>query len=367
MARRDALRPGVSRSGLLEETFGRRDHRSRHYQSAARMVGRLARSVEILVSVPCVIFEDDHLLAVNKPAGLNTHAPAPHAGEGIYDWLRHREPRWAGLGIIHRLDRETSGVLVFSRTELANRSLTEQFTRRNVRKKYLLLTDRPVRRKEFAVKSALVRAGEKYVARPAHAGGEQAETRFRVVRSSPGESLVEAEPLTGKTHQIRVHAAASGFPILGDTLYGGAPAARVHLHAQELTLRHPATGGETTLSAPVDFSANTRLALRSALIDSRETNAHRLIHGASDGWPGWYVDRLGDFLLSQSDQPLTSSQHDTLAQWLGVFSLRGSYHKPLASQVGKTNVTQAQKAFGEDAPAEFVVRENGVEFALGFN
>src|SRR5205823_10547114 len=113
-------------------------------------------------------------------------------------------------------------------------------------------------------------------------------------------ALIEAEPLTGKTHQIRVHAAASGFPILGDTLYGGAPAARVHLHAQELTLRHPATGGEMTLSAPVDFSADTRLTLRSALIDSREANGHRLIHGAADGWPGWYVVSRGDVRLSRS-------------------------------------------------------------------
>src|SRR6266480_2294599 len=153
MARRDALRPGVSRSGLLEETFGRRDHRSRHYQSAARMVGRLARGVEILVSVPCVIFEDDHLLAVNKPAGMNTHAPSPHAGEGIYDWLRHREPRWAKLAIIHRLDKETSGVIVFGKTTVANRSLTEQFTKRAVHKKYLLLTDHALKHDELVVKS----------------------------------------------------------------------------------------------------------------------------------------------------------------------------------------------------------------------
>src|SRR5438046_6723834 len=94
--------------------------------------------------VPCVIFEDEHLLVVNKPAGLNTHAPAPYAGEGLYDWLRHREPRWAKLAIIHRLDKETSGVIVFSKTPLANRSLTEQFTRRMIRKKYVLLTDRKV-------------------------------------------------------------------------------------------------------------------------------------------------------------------------------------------------------------------------------
>src|SRR6267154_3908806 len=119
--------------------------------------------------LPCMIFEDDDLLVVNKPAGLNTHAPAPHAGEGLYDWLRHREPRWANLAIIHRLDKETSGVIVFSKTTLANRSLTEQFTKREVRKKYLLLTDRPPRKKHLTIKSCLVRAGEKYVSRPMHA------------------------------------------------------------------------------------------------------------------------------------------------------------------------------------------------------
>src|SRR2546430_6980218 len=89
-----------------------------------------------------ILFEDEHLLVINKPAGLNTHAPAPYAGEGLYDWLRHREPRWANLAIIHRLDKETSGVIVFSKSTLANRSLTEQFTRREVRKTYFLLTDR---------------------------------------------------------------------------------------------------------------------------------------------------------------------------------------------------------------------------------
>ena len=106
---------------------------------------------------PCVIFEDEHLLVVHKPAGWNTHAPSPHAGEGIYDWLRHREPRWASLAILHRLDKETSGVLVFGKTPLANRLLTEQFTERRIRKKYLLLTDHVVPPKEFTVKTALIR------------------------------------------------------------------------------------------------------------------------------------------------------------------------------------------------------------------
>src|SRR5882762_6294246 len=131
-------------------------------------------------SPPCIIFEDEHLLVVNKPAGTNTHAPSPFAGEGIYEWLKHREPRWAALAIIHRLDKETSGVLVFSKTPHANRSLTDQFTRREVPKKYLLLTDRPVPSSEFTVVSALVRSGEKYLSRPLHAGATRAETRFRL-------------------------------------------------------------------------------------------------------------------------------------------------------------------------------------------
>src|SRR5690349_20052152 len=90
--------------------------------------------------LPCLIFEDDHLLVINKPAGMNTHAPAPYASEGLYEWLRDREPRWAKLAIIHRLDKETSGLIVFSKSKEANRELTKQFEGRNVSKTYLFLT-----------------------------------------------------------------------------------------------------------------------------------------------------------------------------------------------------------------------------------
>src|SRR2546421_10835703 len=128
-----------------------------------------------------ILFEDEQLLVINKPAGINTHAPSPYAGEGIYDSLRHREPRWANLAIIHRLDKETSGVILFSKTAVANRSLTEQFAGRSVQKKYLFLTDRPVQEKEFIAKTPLLRVGEKYISRPLHAGGNIAETHFRVV------------------------------------------------------------------------------------------------------------------------------------------------------------------------------------------
>lgn len=322
--------------------------------------------------VPCVIFEDEHLLVVNKPAGWNTHAPSPYAGEGIYDWLKHREPRWASLAIIHRLDKETSGVMVFGKTALANRSLTGQFTQRTVRKKYLLLTNRPVPAKPLTVKSGLARQGEKYASQP---GGEPAETRFTPVSDSKfsiknsGLKMVIAEPHTGRTHQIRVHAAESGFAILGDTLYGGAASSRVFLHAIELAFAHPASNAPVQFSATPDFDRDPRLALRAAVIDPQKTTAFRLIHGATDGWPGWYVDKLGDFLLSQMETPLAPNHQDELTRLAKEFSSRGAYHKVLSRQVRRSAAAESspQPVFGETAAGPFEVLENGVRYELSFN
>lgn len=340
----------------------------------------MERRLAILVNLPgppvlpCLIFEDDHLLVVNKPPGLNTHAPSPFAGEGLYDWLRHREPRWAPLAIIQRLDKETSGLIAFSKTPLANRSLTDQFSRRTVRKKYLLLTDRPVPRPEVLVRSSLVRSGERYLSRPLAPGAPPAETRFRPLQPprpsslSPLTSLLQAEPLTGRTHQIRVHAADRGFPILGDTLYGGTPAPRLCLHAVEIQFQHPSSGNLLTFRAPVDFEADPRALVRAALIEPESSDAYRLIHGAADGHPGWYVDRLGPYLLSQSDPPLTPPQLDHLAQCSQALSLRGVYHKRLTRHVRAACPTEAwpQLVLGEPAPERFTALENGLRFELSF-
>ena len=316
-----------------------------------------------------VIHEDEDLLVVNKPAGWNTHAPSPFAGEGIYEWLKHREPRWASLAIIHRLDKETSGVLMFGKTARANKSLTDQFTRHAIRKKYSLLTDRPVKPGGRTIKSALVRVGEKYASRPVHAGADIAETHFRALKSVAGRTVVEAEPLTGRTHQIRVHAAALGFPILGDALYGGSPAPRVFLHAAELAFSHPVTGEPMEFSARADFDADARFALRAAIIDQGETNAFRLIHGAADGWPGFYVDRLGDFLLAQSERELSEIQIRELERVLSQHNLCGAYHKTLSRRVrGATTAESSPKLiFGDAPPATFNILENGVQFELSFS
>ena len=320
--------------------------------------------------VPCVIFEDEHLLVVAKPAGWNTHAPSPSAGEGIYDWLKHRKSRWSSLAILHRLDKETSGVLVFGKTPLANKSLTEQFTERRVRKKYLLLTDREIQKKEFTAKTKLLRVGEKYAS---GATGEIAETNFTPVHDAKFEigklKMVNAEPFTGRTHQIRVHAAENGFPILGDTLYGGTPSSRVYLHATEMAFTHPATSEPVKFFAPVDFDHEPRLGLRTAIIEPDATNAFRVIHSASDGWPGWFVEKLGDFLLSQWESPLNEKQHEELVRLAKLFFSRGAYHKILSRQIRRSTTTEAspQLVFGEAAPERFEILENGVRYEMSFN
>ncbi len=322
--------------------------------------------------MPLILFEDEHLLVVDKPAGWNTHAPNPYAGEGIYDWLKHREPRWAKLAIIHRLDKETSGVMVFGKTPEANRSLTEQFTERAGRKKYLLLTDRKAPSKSFTAKSHLLRAGEKYVSRPLQSGSESAETRFKVARESEHFTLMEAEPFTGRTHQIRVHAAERGFPIYGDTLYGGTKAERAFLHAFELELKHPINGEVMAWRAPCDWSEGGPVnpdGNRASFIEQQQTNAFRIVHGAAHGAPGFFVDKLGDFLLAHCEYELTEPQQNRLRQLARAHSSQGAYHKLLSRHVRVSSGadTSPRLVFGEAAPERFVVRENGLNFELSFN
>ena len=332
--------------------------------------------------LPCLIFEDDDLLVVNKPPGLNTHAPSPFAGEGLYEWLKHQEPRWAHLAVIHRLDKETSGVMVFGKTPLANRSLTQQFSNRSVRKHYWLLSDRPLPPKPTSLRTNLKRVGDKYLSRPARAQEDHAATLFEpsADRSAVNPQdqrgansttlpLLAAIPLTGRTHQIRVHAAQLGFPILGDTLYGGTPASRVYLHAGELALAHPASGEPMRFAAPLDFATSGRCLLRSGLVRADTTDGYRLIHGASDGRPQWYVDRLGDYLCSQSEQALNDRQMSELDELLRIHSGRGAYHRLLSREVRKSGIAtaSAHRVLGQTAPERFAIRENGLRFEMSFD
>ena len=318
---------------------------------------------------PCLIFEDDDLLVVNKPPGWNTHAPSPYAGEGLYEWLRHREPRWSELAILHRLDKETSGLIVFGKTPEANRSLARQFEQREVRKSYRMRTDRPTPSAEWTAHSSLVRAGDRYVPRPQAAGMDPAETRFRAIAFGRGWTEWEVVPVTGRTHQIRVHAAEGGIPLLGDPLYGGTPAARLHLASHRLSFVHPRTGEPVGWTVDPEWSEDPRILLRRAVIPPEETDAFRLLHGGSDaGGRGFHLDAWGPFHLLYSDPEEGASGSEEPGRVSGL-EVANLYHRPLNRRVGNSAIAEnhPQRVWGATAPESFPVRENGVRYEIRFD
>ena len=317
---------------------------------------------------PCAVFEDDHLLVVRKPAGWNTHAPSPFAGEGIYEWLRGREPRWDRLSIIHRLDKETSGLLVFGKSQLANQSLTQQFTERKVAKEYVLLSHSRPSRELIDVRSTLLRRGSYYESVPHFGTAPLAETEFKLVEKDR-YWMVRASPKTGRTHQIRVHAAQEGFPILGDELYGGQPWHRMCLHAESLAFDHPFTGERLTFTWPAEFLNRPQADRRLAIIDPAETDAFRSVHGLADDCPGWFVDRIGDWEIAQSEviSSEISAPQPPYSKVAGPnLANAGRYFKSLTRHVGTCQPAQLQPSlvWGSAVAEPFHVRENGVRYEL---
>ena len=216
-----------------------------------------------------VIYDDADIVVVNKPAGMVVHPAAGHGRGTLVNALLHhvRGPSGVGgcerPGIVHRLDRGTSGVMVVAKHDLAHRELARQFHDREVEKQYVALVwgalrggqtfDRPIgrdrrQRQKMSTQSAVARS---------------ALTEIASVEPLRGVSLATIRIGTGRTHQIRVHLSDCGHPIVGDALYGGAranlpthlsPAARLDrpfLHAARLTLSHPATGVPMTFDAPL--------------------------------------------------------------------------------------------------------------------
>jgi 23S rRNA pseudouridine1911/1915/1917 synthase len=222
-----------------------------------------------------VLYEDAHVLAIDKPAGLVVH-PAPGARRGtLVNALVHRMGALAGVGdperpgIVHRLDRDTSGVLLVARTPAALEGLARQFRARSIEKRYVAIVrgalrppsgtvDRPIGRHPRERKRMSVRSRR----------GRAAVTRWTVLERLPGATLVQLRPETGRTHQLRVHLAALGHPILGDRVYGarrtarpGEPTcARQALHAAEIAFAHPASGERIVVRAPLPPDLETTLA-----------------------------------------------------------------------------------------------------------
>ncbi len=209
-----------------------------------------------------IVFQDAYLLAINKPAGIDTQpTPARYKGtlwEAVQVWLDRdrRFGRRLEIGMVQRLDRDTSGVIVFSIHPRAHGSLSDQFRARQVRKFYLALVSGVPTPPSGVFTSPLVRDRRANRVKTVETGGRHAETRYRVLQEWTSSSLVLVELVTGRTHQIRAHFAAAGYPLLGDVRYGG-PAVHEHaasaghrLHAWRLRLQHPHSGELFTLCAP---------------------------------------------------------------------------------------------------------------------
>jgi 23S rRNA pseudouridine1911/1915/1917 synthase len=210
-----------------------------------------------------VLYRDGALVAVDKPAGLPTHATADRARPSLVAHLEgylRRLGQGAYVGVHQRLDRDTSGVVLFATDERANAGLARAFEGRRVEKTYLALVVRPrlVPRGRLVVRAALGSPGPGRRATLGGAGAKPAETEVAVREVLAEALLVEARPRTGRRHQVRAHLAHAGMPILGDPLYGHASgrAPRLMLHARRLVLPHPLTGAPLEIESPVpeDFA-----------------------------------------------------------------------------------------------------------------
>jgi len=244
-----------------------------------------------------ILFEDDDLAVINKPAGMMVHA-----GAGATDDARNRGTLVNALlhhfatlsavggemrpGIVHRLDKETSGLIVVAKNDESHRKLAEQFARREVKKKYIALVHGWIKKDSGTISASISRDRARRTRMTTrHSGGREAVSHYQVIRriDSPyGKfTLVEVKIDTGRTHQIRVHLSSIGHPVVGDTLYG-APReirsqrvkqvtgptlslARNFLHAAELELAHPRTGAKIALTSPLPQEL---VAFQQAIIDT---------------------------------------------------------------------------------------------------
>lgn len=212
-----------------------------------------------------IVFQDDCLLAVNKPAGLPSHRTSgggPNAQDLAADMLGHTDHPPI---LLHRLDQDTSGVLLLALTSAANLELSRQFSAREVEKTYLAwVAGNPP--EQFEVHNHL-KAKSRGRTLAVNSGGQSAQTFFTTLSRHHNMALVEARPRTGRTHQIRAHLAGAGYPLLGDVLYGGPGFVEIDgqtiavprhlLHAWKLRIIHPGKGSPLTFEAPLpeDFKS----------------------------------------------------------------------------------------------------------------
>ena len=206
-----------------------------------------------------LVYQDDLIAVVDKPVGMVVHPAPAHHGTTLADVVREWEGPWSSLGgperpgIVHRLDRGTSGLLVLARTDAAHRELSQQLQSRALGREYWALAAGAFREDRGRIEAAVGRDRARPRRMSVTADGRDAATEFFVLERLPEHTAIRLRLLSGRTHQIRVHLAYIGHPLAGDSLYSGSHdiSRRPALHAAMLHLRHPGSGREMTFCSPL--------------------------------------------------------------------------------------------------------------------
>jgi len=210
-----------------------------------------------------IIFENRDLIVIAKPAGMVVHPSAGHPGGTLVNAVLAHAPDIQGIGqerrpgVVHRLDKNTTGVIVMAKNDLAHRFIQDQFRNRSVEKKYIALVDGHPASDTGRIEAAIGRdsGDRKRMAVVPESRGREAETIYQVIEKFPNHALVEAFPKTGRTHQIRLHLAFIGCPVVGDRVYGKKkPSFKIKghfLHAASLSLVLPGSEAQRIFEAPL--------------------------------------------------------------------------------------------------------------------
>ena len=203
-----------------------------------------------------IVHEDSDLIVVVKPVGMLVHPSHREKNGTLLNALAFHFNRNGGSvvrpGLVHRLDRETSGLMVVAKNARAHQILCRQFQRKSVEKLYLALVDHEVLSNEGEIEGNIGRHADQKMW-GLKEDGKVSLTRFRVLRRGPEQTLLELEPVTGRTNQLRIHCASMGHPIVGDIGRNGRPFHRLCLHAARLGFRHPSSGEMLRFDAPEVF------------------------------------------------------------------------------------------------------------------
>ncbi|MFO0587442.1 MAG: pseudouridine synthase [Polyangiaceae bacterium] len=349
-----------------------------------------------------VLRDDGDVIVIDKPSGLSTHEVTPedtdHAVARLSGYLKERGER-DYLGIHQRLDKDTSGVLLFARRPEVNRALAAEFESRRVEKAYVAAVSLPRGApQKGTLRGFLVKEKGGVVSvhpKKPRGASQEAVTHYRVLERSGDRALLAVTPETGRTHQIRAQLAHANMPVAGDDLYGGPPAPRLLLHAKTLSLKHPTSGQRFSVTAgvPAPFqrwvNGDTALPTTAREIEDRlriaawkrtglfrakaedgapATTAFRIANSGGDDVPGVQMDLYDRWLVVSLVSPEAEACQEAILDAAFALGPEGVYlkNRPRQARVVSDAEREARcpkvPVRGSAAPDEFLVRESGLSY-----